>query len=110
MPRYLFQVAYTPEAWAAQLKNPQNRQETLAHVFQGLGGKIECMYYAFGEYDVVGVTDFPDNASAAALSMVASAGGAVKAIKTTPLMTVDEGIQAMRKGEGAAVSYRPPTA
>jgi uncharacterized protein with GYD domain len=68
------------------------------------------MYYAFGEYDVVGVTDFPDNVSAAALSMVASAGGAVKAIRTTPLMTVEEGIQAMRKGGGAAASYRPPTA
>ena len=110
MPMYLFQVAYTAEAWAAQLKNPQNRQEILAQLFQELGGKVESTYFAFGEYDVVGIVNFPDNVSAAALSMVLSAGGAAKAIKTTPLMTLDEGIQAMRKGGSAAERYRPPAA
>jgi len=30
------------------------------------------------------------------------------AIKTTPLMTLDEAIQAMRKSAEAAASYRPP--
>jgi hypothetical protein len=40
--------------------------------------------------------------------MVLSAGGSCKAIKTTPLLTIDEAIQAMRKGGGAATSYRPP--
>ena len=27
MARFMIQVAYTPEAWAAQLENPQNRME-----------------------------------------------------------------------------------
>jgi hypothetical protein len=54
--------------------------------------------------------DLPDNVSAAAMSMVVSAGGSVKAVKTTPLMTVDEGIAAMRKGGSVAASYRPPSA
>jgi hypothetical protein len=52
----------------------------------------------------------PDNVSAAGLSMAVSAGGAVQAIKTTPLMTTDEGIQAMRQGAEAAAVYRPPAA
>jgi hypothetical protein len=52
----------------------------------------------------------PDNVSAAAMSMVVSAGGAAKAIKTTPLMTVEEGLQAMRKAGEAAVTYRVPGA
>jgi hypothetical protein len=39
--------------------------------------------------------------------MAASAGGAVKAVKTTPLMTIDEGMEAMRKASG--VGYRPPS-
>ncbi len=47
------------------------------------------MYYAFGEYDLVAVLEFPDlefpdNVSASAFSLAAAAGGAVKAIKTTP--------------------------
>ena len=106
MPHYLLQVAYTPDAWAAQLKNPQNRIEAIRPAVQGLGGRIECAYISFGEYDVMAVLDMPDNVTAAAFSIAASAGGAVKAAKTTPLMTMEEGIAAMRKAGTAG--YRPP--
>src|SRR5262249_20404189 len=98
MTRYLLQVAYTPEAWAAQLKNPQNRLEASAELLKRLGGRFESAYLAFGDYDIVAIMDVPDNASAAAVSMVVSAGGALKAVKTTPLMTIEEGMAAMRKG------------
>jgi uncharacterized protein with GYD domain len=110
MPRYLLQAAYTSEAWGAQLKNPQNRVEIVSEFLQRLGGRFESVFFTFGEYDIVAVADLPDNASAAAMSMVISAGGAVKAVKTTPLMTIEEGMEAMRKGEAAAKSYRPPEA
>jgi len=46
----------------------------------------------------------PDNVSAAAISLTITAGGAVKAYETTPLMTTDEGIEAMRKGAAAAAA------
>ena len=108
MARYLLQVAYTPEAWGAQLKNPQNRLEIVSLLMQRLGGRFESAYMSFGEYDIVAVMEMPDNVSAAAVSMVVSAGGACKAVKTTPLMTIEEGMQAMRKGADAAYSYRPP--
>jgi uncharacterized protein with GYD domain len=109
MPRYLVQAAYTSEAWAALIKQPQNRQEAIGELLRSLGGRFESVYIAFGEYDIVGVAEFPDNASAAALSMVVSAGGSVKAVKTTPLLTMEEGLEAMRKGGAAAAGYRPPT-
>jgi hypothetical protein len=47
-----------------------------------------------------------DHVSAAAFSLAVSAGGAVKAIKTIPLLTIEEGIAAMQKAAGAG--YRPP--
>lgn len=106
MPHYLLQVAYTPEGWAAQIKNPQNRIEAVRPAIERLGGKIECAYLAFGEYDIVVVLEMPDNVSAAAFSIAAAARGAVKAIKTAPLMTLEEGIEAMRKAGPAG--YRPP--
>jgi uncharacterized protein with GYD domain len=106
VPHYLLQAAYTPDAWAAQLKNPQDRSEAIRPAIERSGGKIECAYISFGEYDIVLVVEMPDNVSAAAFSIAAAAGGAVKAIKTTPLMTMEEGIAAMRKG--AAAGYRPP--
>jgi uncharacterized protein with GYD domain len=106
MAHYLFQAAYTSEAWAAQVKNPQNRIDVIRPVIERLGGRIECAYLAFGEYDVIGIMEMPDNVSAAAFSLASSAGGGLKAVKTTPLLTIDEGIEAMKKAAGAG--YRPP--
>ena len=108
MPYYMVQASYTSESWGAQIKSPQNRLQQLRGTVEGLGGSIESGYYTFGEYDIVGIMQFPDNASAAAFSLAATAGGAVKAVKTTPLMTMDEGMAAMSKAAG--VGYRPPGA
>jgi hypothetical protein len=55
---------------------------------------------------VIGIMEMPDHVSAAAFSLAAAAGGALKAIKTTPLLTIEEGIAAMQKAAGAG--YRPP--
>jgi uncharacterized protein with GYD domain len=107
MAHYLLQVAYTAEAWAALVKSPQNRLEAVRPVMQRLGGTLENAWLSFGEYDVVTVFQAPDNVSAAAFSMAISAAGAVKAVKTTPLMTFEEGMGAMRKA--AQAEYEPPT-
>jgi uncharacterized protein with GYD domain len=108
MAHYLFQLSYTPQAWAALVKNPHNRIEVVRPVLKKLGGDIETAYFAFGDYDVIGVMTLPSNVEAAAFSLAVTAGGSIKSIKTTPLMTIDEGIGAMKK---AAVSgYAPPAA
>ena len=75
---------------------------------ESLGGRIESFYYTFGEYDVVGIGEFPDNKSVAAFSVVVSAGGAVRNVRTTPLMTADEAVEMMRMAAGSG--YRPPGA
>jgi uncharacterized protein with GYD domain len=106
MPHYLIEAAFTQEAAAAMVKNPQDRAEATRPPIERLGGKLLSYYYAFGEYDAVLLVEMPDNVSAAAVSMAASAGRGVKAIRTTPLMTIQEGIEAFRKAGQAG--YRPP--
>ena len=106
MPHYMLQVAYTPEAWATQVKNPQNRVDAIRPAIERLGGRVETAYYTFGDYDIVVITEFPDNVQAAAFSLAASAGGAVKAFRTTPLLTIEEGLAAVKAAGGAG--YRPP--
>ncbi|MFQ6026593.1 MAG: GYD domain-containing protein [Dehalococcoidia bacterium] len=103
---YLIQAAYTGGAWGTQIGNPQNVIDRVGPAIQGLGGSVESAFYAFGEYDIIAIVQFPDNVSAGAFSIAASAGGAVSAVKTTPLMTVDDGMEMMRKASGAG--YRPP--
>jgi uncharacterized protein with GYD domain len=62
--RYLLQGTYTPEAWAAMLKNPQNRAQGVAPLLQSLGGSIETAYFAFGEYDTAVIVNLPDSVTA----------------------------------------------
>jgi len=107
MAHYLVQVAYTPEAWANMVKNPQDRISAVTPVVERLGGTMVSGWLAFGDYDVVGICDMPDNVSAAAFSIAASAGGSVKAFKTTPLLSIAEAVEAMRKAGGAG--YSPPS-
>jgi uncharacterized protein with GYD domain len=107
MPQFLLQVSYTTDAWAAMLKKPQNRQDAVRPAVEALGGKVESFWMAFGDYDIIGVIEMPDNASAAAFSMAIMAGGACKAVKTTPLLGIEEGVEAMRKA--SKTGYRPAT-
>jgi hypothetical protein len=48
----------------------------------------------------------PGNVEAAAFSLAASAGGAVRSIKTTPLLSASEGIDAMKKASMSG--YKAP--
>jgi uncharacterized protein with GYD domain len=110
MPYYLLQAAYTSEAWKAQVKSPQSIIDRIKPAVEAAGGRLdpEKVWYAFGEYDVVAVGEFPDNEAAAAFSLAVSAGGAARALKTTPLMTVSEGLAAMEKAGKLTGVYQPP--
>ena len=63
---------------------------------------------AFGEHYIVLITEFPDNVSAATVAITAAAGGAISDIQTIPLLTIEEGLEALRRAGGA--DYTPPGA
>lgn len=107
MPAYLIQALYTSQAWGAQVRHPQNVVERIESAITKLGGRIESVYYSFGEYDIIALVHFPDNQRAAGFELAVSAGGAVQRIHTTPLLTVEEALGAMRQAAGS--TYRPPS-
>jgi uncharacterized protein with GYD domain len=108
MASYLLQASYTPEAWATLVARPHDRTGVIKSVVKKLGGKVSGLWMAFGEHDIVLIVDLPDNTSAAALAMAAGAGGALRAFKTTPLLTASEGIEALKKA--GECGYTPPSA
>jgi uncharacterized protein with GYD domain len=108
MPLYMYQAAYTSESWTAQLKNPQNRVEAVGRAAcEAVGGKLIGGWYCFGEYDLVIIADVPNNESMSAIAMAIAAGGALKAGKTTVLMSGADGVAALKKAEAVAKTYRP---
>ena len=105
MPHHLHQVAYSSEGWAALLANPQNRIEAVRPAIEKLGGTIESAWFSFGDYDVVVITELPDNVSAAGISIAFAGGGACKSVRTTPLISPEEALQALTKASESG--YRP---
>ncbi len=104
MPKYLYKASYTTDGTKGLLKEGgSSRQAQVEETVQGLGGKLEAFYYAFGEPDVFVIVDVPDAVTAAAISLTVNATGAVT-VSTVALMTPQEIDQASKK----SVSYRPP--
>ena len=108
MPKYMIQGSYGIEGLSAIVKKPQNRIQAVKPAIENLGGKLVDAYFSFGDYDFVLIVEMPDNISAVGISMAFGAGGAVKSIKTTPLLSATETMEAMKKA--SAAGYRPATA
>jgi uncharacterized protein with GYD domain len=104
MPKYLVQGSYVGEGLKGLLKEGgSSRRAAVETVIKGMGGTLESFYYAFGEDDVLGIAEFPDNAAAAAFSLAVNASGAVE-VRITVLMTPEEVDEATKK----TVDFRPP--
>jgi uncharacterized protein with GYD domain len=97
MPHYLHQITYSREGWQTLIAQPQNRVEAVRQAIEKLGGKIVSAWFAFGDYDVLVITEMPDNVSAAGLAIAFAGGGACKSVHTTPLLSAEEALQAMKK-------------
>lgn len=106
MPLFMYQVGYSPEGWQALIKNPQNRLEAVRPVVTKLGGRIEGAWMAFGKHDVVLIAEMPANVDAAAFAIAVAGSGAMRSCRTTPLMSVEEGVEAMKRAGQAG--YRAP--
>jgi len=110
MSKYFVQVGYTAKAWAARSRGPQRVVERVQASAEALGGSIESLYFCFGDYDLMGVVDFPDSRGVAAWSMAVSSGGDVRAFKTTTLLSIDEGLHALGRASQATRAAQLPDA
>ena len=107
MPLYMTQFAYTSEAWATLTDNPEDRSVAVRELLETQGGRLIGWYLSFGEYDGLLIYEAPDDATAGALILAAVRHGHLRATKTTPLFTAEEGMEMMRRAGGA--SFRAPS-
>ena len=106
MGHYLITASYTSEAWASQIENPKNRMEVVKPLFDAVGGRIESAYLSFGANDLILICEFPDNVSAASVAIKAASGGGLSNFQTTPLISIEDGIEALKKA--GSLSYSAP--
>ncbi|MFC2029828.1 GYD domain-containing protein [Chloroflexota bacterium] len=104
MPKYLYKANYTEEgAVGLQKEGGTGRRAAVKKAVESMGGKLEVFYFAFGETDVYGIAEMPDNVSAAAFAMLVGFGGGAT-VNTTVLITPEEADEIVKK----TADYRPP--
>ncbi|HEY6134453.1 MAG TPA: GYD domain-containing protein [Rubrivivax sp.] len=106
MPHFMVQASYGTAAIGAMVKNPQDRAAAIRPMIEKMGGKLHGLWLTFGEYDIVAIAELPDATAAASLSMAIGASGAMSSYRTTPLLTMNEAVEAMKKAGGAG--YQAP--
>ena len=106
MAKFLFTATYGAAGAKGVLSEGGTaRQKAVERLVKSAGGKVECMYWAFGPHDFYLIADVPDAASAAALSLTVSASGSVS-VSTTMLLTAADLDQAAK----VDIQYRAPGA
>lgn len=108
MPKYLVVGSYTADSWARMVENPSDRAAVAREAFEAVGGRLEAYYWAFGPDDWLAIADIPDDTAAAAVSVAASSSGAMRGVRTTRLITMDESRELLARARSLAAAYRPP--
>jgi len=106
MPVYLVRFSYTPETWSRLIQNPEDRRDAARAYVEQVGGTLHGFWYGFGEYDGYAIFEAPDDISMAGVVLAITAGGALGSVETTPLMTVEETLEAL--GKSKSIGYRRP--
>lgn len=87
---FCHQVSYTTDARNRLLNDPLDRLDAIRNPIEKLGGKLQSSYFALGPFDVLVISEFPDDVSPAAISVAFSQGGAIANIRTIPLLPLAE--------------------
>ncbi|MEV6398293.1 GYD domain-containing protein [Streptomyces sp. NPDC051907] len=106
MPKYLVQASYTAEGTNGLLsEGGTGRRDAVEQVLRSCGGRLEWMYFAFGDDDLYCVVDMPDDICMVATSMAVRATGTVQS-RAIPLISPSDIDAAAKK----TVEFRPPGA
>src|SRR5271169_6510934 len=96
MPKFLARVTLNAEGVRLLRQDKgSGRRAAVTRAVEAAGGKVEAFYFAYGQDDII-IADYPDAASATAVSLVGNSTGVVR-VSMTPLITVEEMDRAVDK-------------
>ena len=104
MPKYLVRGNYTADGVKGLMKDGgTGRKAAVSKAVESLGGKVESLYFALGDFDVYVIAELPDAIAASTVALAAASSGAVT-LNTVQLLTPEDVDAAIKK----TVSYRSP--
>jgi uncharacterized protein with GYD domain len=108
MAHFMVTCTYSDQAKAALVANPTDRAKAASAAIEAAGGKLHSAFMTLGDSDVLVIYEVPDTVAAAALAVTLSTSGAFSSVKTTALLTVPEGIKALKLSSETRAAYKPP--
>jgi hypothetical protein len=105
MAQFLFQVAYTSDSWATQVREHGNVLERIQPLLDGCHGSVTAAS-TFGDYDCP-AADFPGAEEAA---FAGRDGRRVRQVDQDDRPDRRPGHHAMKRAEEVGRSYHPPVA
>jgi uncharacterized protein with GYD domain len=106
MAKYLIEETVASPGVAGILKKPEDRSRVLRTVFEAAGCRLEQFYCSLTENKTYLIVESPDLNSVYTLTLAFQASGGLSSIKSTPLVTVSEGVNLFEKA--AKLGYEPP--
>ena len=88
MPTYMTLIRYTQQG-IESIKDSPVRLDTAKVLFKSLGAEIKTFYLLMGKYDVMVISEAPDDETATKLSMTIGSTGAIRT-ETFRIFTEDE--------------------
>ncbi|WP_331236013.1 GYD domain-containing protein [Natronorarus salvus] len=76
MPTYIHLTSYTGEG-VQNIADSPDRLDDAKELADSLDGEFKDFYLTFGQYDIVAVTEFPDDETAAQFALGVASRGAV---------------------------------
>jgi|SRR6516225_7927774 uncharacterized protein with GYD domain len=104
MPYFMHQWVYKDVEMRKMATCVRNRAEIVRVATRAFGGALHSFFFTFGEYDGISITEFPDKETAMACLMSVVGQGGLMRVRTTVLLTPEEGQEAMQKAHAVLMS------
>ena len=88
MPTYMTLIRYTQQG-IESIKDSPVRLDTAKDLFKSLGAEIKSFYLAMGRYDVMVISEAPNDETATKLALTIGSTGAIRT-ETFRIFTEDE--------------------
>jgi uncharacterized protein with GYD domain len=88
MQTYMTTIHYT-EQGIEHIKDTPLRLDTARELYKSMGAEIKSFYLSMGSFDVIVISEAPDDETATKLAMTIISAGPIRA-ETTRLFTEDE--------------------
>jgi uncharacterized protein with GYD domain len=105
---FITQGRYTSDAIKGMVANPENREKAVADLMDKAGAKLLALYFTFGEYDFLSISEAPSEEVMASALIAGAASGGVSHLKTSVAMTAEHAMKAFKSARKLSESFKSP--